>query len=67
VSKFIEAPAADLTEEFLKNITASGPPLPVLLASLEKLRDLRLAADRQDIPSRYADIQRLKATLRQGD
>ena len=67
VSKFIEAPAAALTEEFLKNITASGPPLPVLLASLEKLRDLRLAADRNDIPSRYADIQRLRATLRQGD
>ncbi len=66
VSKFIEAPAAALTEEFLKNITASGPPLPVLLASLEKLRDLRLAADRQDIPSRHADIKRLKATLRQG-
>jgi hypothetical protein len=39
----------------------------VLLASLEKLRDLRVAADRKDIPSRYADIQRLKATLRQVD
>jgi len=67
VSKYIEAPATALTEEFLKNITASGPPLPVLLASLEKLRDLRVAADRKDIPSRYADIQRLKAALREVD
>jgi len=63
VSRFIEAPATALTPEFLKNITASGPPLPVLLAALEKLRDLRRAADRKDIPSRHADIQRLRATL----
>ncbi len=63
VSRFIEAPALALSDEFLKNITASGPPLPVLLAALEKLRDLRVAADRKDIPSRYADIRRLKARL----
>ena len=64
VSKFIEAPARALPEEFLKDITASGPPLEVLLPGLEQLRDLRMAADRKDIPSRYADIQRLKARLR---
>jgi len=29
------------------------------------LRDLRLAADRDDIPSRFADIQRLKERLAQ--
>jgi hypothetical protein len=63
VNKFIEAPARALPDEYLKNITASGPPLDVLLRSLEKLRDLRLAADRDDIPSRYADIQRLKRHL----
>jgi len=65
VSKFIAEPADELPERFLKNITASGPPLDVLLRSLEKLRDLRLAADRDDIPSRYDDIQRLKTHLRQ--
>lgn len=65
VSKYIAAPAEALAEEYLKNITASGPPLDVLLRSLEKLRDLRLAADRDDIPSRFADIQRLKERLAQ--
>ena len=63
VRRFIEKPAAALPEEGLINITASGPPLPVLLDALEKLRDLRLAADRDDIPSRYHDLQQLKASL----
>ena len=43
VYRFIEKPAAELPEEGLVNITASGPPLPVLLDALEKLRDLRLS------------------------
>jgi len=64
VSRFIEKPAAELPDEYLKNITASGPPLSVLLSSLEKLRDLRLAAERDDIPTRYPDMQRLKARLK---
>ena len=64
VSKYIETPAKGLPDEMMKNITASGPPLDVLLRSLEKLRDLRLAADRDDIPSRYADFERLKARLK---
>ena len=63
VKKFIEKPAAELPEEGLVNITASGPPLPVLLDALEKLRDLRLAADRNDIPSRHNDLQKLKSCL----
>lgn len=64
VSKYIEAPSQDLPEEGLTNITASGPPLPVLLKSLEKLRDLRLAAERDDIPSRYKDFEKLRKTLK---
>jgi hypothetical protein len=64
VSKFIQQPAAELSETHLKHITASGPPLQVLLNSLEKLRDLRTAADRDDIPSRHADFQRLRNSLR---
>ena len=63
VEKFIVKPAASLTEQRLTNVTASGPPLPVLLRSLEKLRDLRTAADRDDIPSRYRDLQKLKGVL----
>src|SRR3984893_4150313 len=49
VKRFIEQPAASLEEDNLQGITASGPPLPVLLRSLEVLRDLRLAAHRRGI------------------
>lgn len=60
VKKFIEQPAdeSDLTNN--QGITASGPPLPVLLKGLRKLCDLRSAAPRDDIPSRYRDIQTLR-------
>jgi hypothetical protein len=44
-------------------MTASGPPLPVLLRALRKLCDMRCAADRDDIPTRYADVQRLRSSL----
>ncbi|MDX1405644.1 MAG: DUF1864 family protein [Woeseiaceae bacterium] len=64
VSRFIEKQAKALPEEFQENLTASGPPLEVVLNALEKLRDLRLAADRDDIPSRYADIKKLKAAMK---
>ena len=63
VRKFIEKPAESLADRYHENLTASGPPLPVLLRSLEKLRDLRQAADRADIPSRHADLARLRASL----
>lgn len=63
VTKFIDRPSNQLSEENLKRVTASGPPLPVLLKGLEKLRDLRIAADRDDIPSRYKDLQRLKIAV----
>jgi hypothetical protein len=63
VKRFIEIPAATLEQQHLTGVTASGPPLPVLLRSLELLRDMRLAADRTDIASRYADLERLRGTL----
>lgn len=63
VTKYIEKPAADIPETQKENLTASGPPLPVLLRSLGKLRDLRMAEDRADIPSRYKDLQKLKKLL----
>jgi Monodechloroaminopyrrolnitrin synthase PrnB len=70
VGKFIEKPSGELSEQRLKTITASGPPLPVLLSALVKLRDLRTAAmanteRRDDIPSRYADFDRLRESLDQ--
>jgi hypothetical protein len=63
VAKFIESPAdaAALTDK--AGMTASGPPLPVLLRALRKLADLRAASPRDDIPSRHADIQLLRKSL----
>ncbi len=66
VRRFIEAPAARLGEEESRSLTASGPPLPVLLRSLEVLRDLRVAADRRDIATRHADLARLRAAVSPG-
>ena len=63
VEKYIAQPSADLKESQLSNITASGPPLKVLLDSLEKLRDRRAAANRDDIRTRFDDIQILKKRL----
>lgn len=59
VKKYIEKPSAALPKEELEQVTASGPPLPVLLRSLEVLRDLRLAVKREDIQTRYDDMARL--------
>lgn len=61
VKRFIEEPAQDVKESHLAGITASGPPLPVLLRALEVLRDLRTATDRHDIPTRHADLARLRS------
>ena len=40
VTRFIEQPSVTLDESKLAQVTASGPPLPVLLQALEVLRDL---------------------------
>jgi hypothetical protein len=63
VKRFIEQPASTLTNDSLQGITASGPPLSVLLHSLELLRDLRLAADRPDITTRHDDLLALRGAL----
>jgi hypothetical protein len=64
VKRFIEQPAATMGEEQQsQGLTASGPPLPVLLRSLEVLRDLRVAADRPDLPTRHRDLARLRAAV----
>jgi hypothetical protein len=64
VRRFIENPAANLSAQGLEGITASGPPLPVLLRSLEVLRDLRLAADRRDIATRHDDLGKLRRAVK---
>ena len=63
VQKFIEAPAVGAGVEERDGLTASGPPLPVLLKALRKLADLRSAAERDDIPSRYRDLWSIRAVL----
>lgn len=64
VSRFIDQPASRLPKDALEGLTASGPPLSVLLRSLELLRDMRMAADRANIPTRHADIELLRGALR---
>jgi hypothetical protein len=63
VERFVNKPAARMPREGQDNLTASGPPLPVVLAALEKLRDFRCAKLRDDISTRYYDVQRLRALL----
>ncbi|MEX2488515.1 MAG: monodechloroaminopyrrolnitrin synthase PrnB family protein, partial [Pseudomonadales bacterium] len=63
VKKFIVGPAEDLDEQYTEDLTASGPPLPVLLRALEKLRDLRMANPRSDITTRHADLDTLRQRL----
>ncbi|RFB03914.1 PrnB family protein [Parvularcula marina] len=60
VKKFIVGPSDDLGDQHLQQVTASGPPLPVLIRALEKLRDFRTAAKRDDIETRADDIAKLR-------
>ena len=46
VERFIAEPSAGLAAPQLAQVTASGPPLPVLMAALASLRDQRLGAAR---------------------
>lgn len=64
VTKYIEEPSKKMAETHLDTVTASGPPLPVLIASLEKLRDRRMAAKRNDIRTRYEDIHTLRKLIK---
>lgn len=61
VARFIAAPAETLDEQHMPGLTASGPPLEVLLRALETLRDLRMAADAPG--TRFADLARLRGYL----
>lgn len=67
VEKYITKPAESLNESHLDKITASGPPLTVLLGGLEKLRDRRAAVKRSDLRTRFDDIQTLEAYLHPTD
>ena len=64
VERFIRVPSQQLAAQHHQNLTASGPPLPVLLAALEKLRDLRCASPRHDIVTAAAKMDQVKELLR---
>lgn len=59
VRRFIEQPAGEVESRHLRQITASGPPLDVLLESLQKIRDLRTASHRDDMHTAHDDLRRL--------
>lgn len=65
VKRFIDEPSSRVSEQARAGLTASGPPLPVLLRSLEVLRDLRTAAPRGE--GRHADLVRLRRALGAGE
>ena len=60
---FIEKPAQSMDERHLKQITASGPPLTDLARSLQRLRDLRMAAKREDLKTAHAKLEALRAAI----
>ncbi len=63
VKRFIEEPSRGISDEHMDTLTASGPPLPVLLRALEKLRDLRMAVERDDVRTSHLQLAQLRATL----
>ena len=63
VDKFITCPAAGLDPVHLQGLTASGPPLPVLLRALKILRDYRCAVADGESVTRHADLERLRRAV----
>ncbi len=63
VDTFIVRKTLELEQRHMAQITASGPPLPVLIKALEKLRDLRLAAPATEFETAHGEIAGLKKAL----
>ena len=64
VHKFIERPADLGAHRDQQDLTASGPPLPILLKALRKLCDMRCAApDTEGYVTRHGDVQQLRGTV----
>jgi hypothetical protein len=60
---FIVKMSGDLDEKHHAQLTASGPPLPVLAKALERLRDLRAAAPNTEFETAHERIQTLKKAV----
>lgn len=65
VKPFLEEPAKTAPQERLDDITASGPPLAMVIGMLERLRDLRTAQDRGGLVSARASLEKLRQLLAQ--
>ena len=46
-----------------EQLTASGPPLPVLAKALERLRDLRAAAPNREFETAHDKLELLRAAV----
>ena len=65
VHKFIESPADIGKHTNQSDLTASGPPLPILIKGLKKLCDMRSAAKQTDgFNTRYDDLESLRNCLK---
>jgi hypothetical protein len=63
VDTFIVNKTRELEQRHMAQITASGPPLPVLVKALEKLRDLRMAAPAEEFETAHDKLAALKQAL----
>lgn len=63
VIKYVVAPSDGMGQQHLGGVTASGPPLPVLVRALENLRDRRMARERDDMVTRFYDLQKLRGIV----
>ncbi|MEM7539560.1 MAG: monodechloroaminopyrrolnitrin synthase PrnB family protein [Chloroflexota bacterium] len=63
VAKYVANPAKRMARKHVAKVTASGLPLQKLMTQLEKLRDCRVGKQRDDIRTRYHDLNTLKASL----
>ncbi|MCG7537446.1 monodechloroaminopyrrolnitrin synthase PrnB family protein [Pseudoalteromonas sp. OOF1S-7] len=63
VEKYIAQPSGTMPTQHLDKVTASGPPLPVLLEQLTLLRDKRAAAKREDVFTRFDDLNTLRRSI----
>ena len=60
---FIVKMSTELDARHHAQLTASGPPLPVLAKALERLRDLRAAAKRSDLETAHDKLETLKRAV----
>ncbi|MEV6240768.1 monodechloroaminopyrrolnitrin synthase PrnB family protein [Lentzea sp. NPDC051838] len=63
VLPFLQEPAAHAPEERQTDMTASGPPLEVVIETLARLRDLRAARSRPGLDTARPVIDRVRALL----